>query len=81
MPKSTPEAREAARNTAQQERYLWLAARTNEAMSKILEKLAGMNHDAKMEVMRAVVAYSAVDYARRVQLDAIQPEAPAKVGQ
>lgn len=44
--------------------YHALQARTNDAMSSVLAKLAGLTHDHKMDVMRAVILYGEAEHAR-----------------
>lgn len=60
----TPPSKSERAVSARENHYRRLTADTNSAMSAILEKLSGLTHDAKMEVMRKVLAYGEAEAAR-----------------
>jgi len=64
VPKSTPRAIPETNRHNQELHYRRLQTNVNDAMSSILAKLSGLTHDAKMDVMRAVVAYGEAEHSR-----------------
>lgn len=72
MPKATPPAQPQTKHEALQRVFSRRATEANDAMSAVLATLAGMTHDAKMNVMRAVIAYGEAEHKRQMALIACE---------